>query len=174
MSHCGAEHVSQVKWRVCFIIHPPSTCHTGDWKFPPFANETTREASTHETPQESHLYNTGESLLMNVLQAVITPWKHESKVFLHIFQKPRVFLLFPFLSAAAYSPGLVVSVWWCNRVSVLLQQSRKVSATVLSKTQTSLKTKAQPSNHVDAPQLYVEMRWSQGRGAEMSCVSYEM
>lgn len=155
-----------------FTLLQPATQATEN--FPPFANETTREASTHETPQESHLYNTGESLLMNVLQAVITPWKHESKVFLHIFQKPRVFLLFPFLSAAAYSPGLVVSVWWCNRVSVLLQQSRKVSATVLSKTQTSLKTKAQPSNHVDAPRLYVEMRWSQGRGAEMSCVSYEM
>lgn len=65
--------------------------------------------------------------------------KHESK-WLYIFQKRGIFLFFFFLlSQAACSQGLVVSVWWCNAVTVLLQSSRKASATVFRPTLTSYK-----------------------------------
>lgn len=126
-------------------------------------------------PKEVSSVQHRESLLMHVSQGVIIP-KSMSQSDFYIFQNRGIFLFF--LSAAACSRGLVVSVWWCNAVTVLLQSSRKASATVF-RAHTGLKQRHLHSPAaVWAPQPlrtnWEETSWSQGRGAEMSCISYEI
>lgn len=108
------------------------------------------------------------------MQRSIIPQKHESKWF-YIFQKEGYFSLsffFFFLSAAAAcSQGLVASVWWCNAVTVLLQSSRKASATAFRTTPASNKdtyTARRWSGHHRLSGL-TERRQAEAKGGERKC-----
>lgn len=133
---------------------------------------------THDMKPSSRLICTAQGNFADACLAVHNyNQKHESK-WLYIFQKRGIFLFFFFLlSKAACSQGLVVSVWWCNAVTVLLQSSRKASATVFRPTLTSYKdtytTQWQQRGHrcLSGPLRGDEL---EGWGEEMSCISYEI
>lgn len=148
------------KFILCLICSPATELSEN----PPCKFNTLSSTETWN-PKEVSSVQHKESFLMQVSHSVIT--LHESKWFF----KRWVFFSY-FLSAAACSRGLVVSVWWCNTVTVLLQSSRKGSATAFKPTLPSDKdtyTAQQQSRH-----CWEQTSWSQGRGAEMSCISYEI
>lgn len=73
--------------------------------------------------------------------------------------------------AAACSQGLVASVWWCNAVTVLLQSSRKASATAFRTTPASNKdtyTALQQCGHCCLSGL-TERRRAEAKGGERKC-----
>lgn len=114
-----------------------------------------------------------ESLLMHVLRGVIIH-KSMSQSEFYIFQKRGYFSPF-LLSAAACSQRLVVSVWWCNGLTVLLQSSRKASATAFRSTAASDKDTYTTPAAVWAPLAHWgDVSWSQGRWTETSRISYEI
>lgn len=85
-----------------------------------------------------------------------------------IFLSPFFFLL---SAAAACSQGLVASVWWCNAVTVLLQSSRKASATAFRTTPASNKdtyTARRQSGHRRLSGL-TERRRAEAKGGERKC-----
>lgn len=116
-------------------------------------------------PKEVSSVQHRESLLMCVWRCVITP-KSMSQSDFYIFLKTGIFSLF-LLSAAACSRGLVVSVWWCNTVTVLLQSSRKASATAFGPTLASNKDTYTDQHH--SLSGLTERRRAEAKGGERKC-----
>lgn len=116
-------------------------------------------------PKEVSSLQHRESLLMHVSHCVIIP-KSMSQSDFYIFQKRGIFLFF-FLSAAACSRGLVVSVWWCNVVTVLLQSSRKASATAFRPTLAS--NKDTYTAQLRCLSGLTERRRAEAKGGERKC-----
>lgn len=141
------------------------------WLKIPLANSTPHQALRHETLKKSHLYNTGESSLMHASQGVIIPkCMSQNDFYIFFFSKQGYFAPF-FLSAAACGGGLVVSIWWCNAVTVLLQSSRKASATAFRPTPASNKdtyTTQQRCGHRSLSGL-TERRQAEAKGGELKC-----
>lgn len=122
-------------------------------------------------PQADSSVQHRETLLMYVSRCIITT-KSMSWNDCTSFKNGVFFSFFfpPLLSQAAYSQGLVVSVWWCNAVTVLLHSSRKASATVFRATLTSYKdtytTRRQQCGH---RYLSGPLRGDQLKGGERKC-----
>lgn len=160
------------KFVVFNLFRPPHKC-LKKIKNSPFANLTPIQALRHETSQKPLLYSTGKVC-----------WCMCCGVLLYLKTWLKVIFFFGwgwggvisfFLSAAACSRRLVVSVWWCNGVTVLLQWSRKASATAFRPTLASDKdTHTTPAALWAQLAHWGDMSWSQGRRTETSRISYEI
>lgn len=134
---------------------------------PPCKFNTPSSIYRPETLKKSRLYDTGMVFwcVPHTEQLYSQAW-----VKVIFFSKDGYFSVF-FQSAAACSQGLVASVWWCNAVTVLLQSSRKASATAFRPTLASDKdtyTAQQRSGHRSLSGL-TERRRAEAKGGERKC-----
>lgn len=121
-----AKHDFKVEQKASFLCltWPVSFKLPLSWKSP-LANSAPHQASSHESLNQSQLCRTRHYACLGVLLHPKGWFKVIFTFFFFFFKERGTFPLLFFLSAAACSRGLAVSVWWCNAATVLLQPSRK-------------------------------------------------
>lgn len=138
------------------------TCRTSALKSP-LQFQHPIKPQRHESLYKPQLYSIGYDACLAVCNYI------QKQVIFTFFKRRALFSLslFFFLSAAARSQGLVVSVWWCNAVTVLLQSSRKASATAFRPALASNKDTYTAQHRCLSG--FTERRRAEAKGGERKC-----